>query len=726
MNQVPPQSLQPTIALRFAPSKVIISTLMLLFVFAVITVFYATQLPSVTGQFSVEEQQLTYSDQGNRHIVTAISGIPDEWLPLSAVDLIEEPDYLNYYQRYNAFFEKQSALFHHLSQSHVLLKTEGGATLKVNTGYRHWYELPFNFWAQLIPVAVALIIGAWLWSFRQNDPAATQYYISAIFIAVTIFPAAIYSSRPLAVSGEVFHFLSVMDHLGLYIFCAAMLSLNWLFPYPISALKVPRYLYIGFASLWVLNTLQWLPNFDVSIRLVSCATLIGVISMVLIHWWRSRTQPQFLILIKWFALSTIFGPSIFVVLIFLPPIFEIEPLISQSFAFGAFASIYLIMAIAVSRYKLFEYERWWSESLIWFAFGLLVIGLDVLFIVLLDISYQQASWLALALTGWVYFPIRQRLLHKLVLSNEQKLQTLLPDIVSVIAGSANHSQLSSGMQDCLVKLYDPLYINSLPQRLDKVNVSSDGSQLMIPLPDKDRRLELLYADRGKRLFNSHDQKTANALVNLFNNAVTASKAKEEGIQLERKRIRQDMHDTLGGYLLSIMHKKQDPQSALLARYAWNELRDILSALDDNMSPLSMNLLRWKGALEKLFTGDDLAFNFNLHSSAIEVESQLGGLQRLNLGQVLREAVTNAFRHAAPTFINVDIQYDSGNLLIRIENDGQVAPPDSWKPGRGLTHIRSRVAQLQGVINWQMSSVGHLVMTLSVPIVLKHTTQQGRV
>lgn len=718
-------TLQPPIVLRFAPSKVIVTTLMLLFVVAAMVVFYASRLPSVAGQFDVAEQQLIYSANGERHVITSLSGIAGEWIPLTAIDLIEEPDYLNDYDRYNDFFDKQSTLFHHLTQNHVALKKTDGSTITLKIEHRSWYQLPLKFWAQLGPVAIALIISAWLWSFRQNDPAASQYYISAIFIALTIFPAAIYSTRPLAIPGDVFHLLSVLDHLGLYMFCAAMLSLNWLFPHPLSPLKVPRYLYLGCASLWIFNTLQWLPNFDLSIRLVACATLAGVILMVLVHWRRNRAKPQNLILIKWFALSNIFGPSVFVILIFLPPIFEIEPLISQSFAFGAFATIYLIMAIAVSRYKLFEFERWWSESLIWLAFGLLVIGLDMLFILLLDISYQQASWLALAVTGWVYFPIRQWFLNKLVFSNEQKLQTLLPDIVSVIAGSANHSELSSGMQDCLAKLYDPLYISSQAQPLKQVKVLDDGSRLMIPLPDQQKSLELLYADRGKRLFNSHDQKTANAIVNLFSNAVIASKAKEEGMQSERKRIRQDMHDALGGYLLSIMHRKHDPQSALLARYAWNELRDILSALDDKMSPLSINLLRWKGALEKIFTGDEVAFNFKIDGSVIEIDSELDGMQRLNLGQVLREAVTNAFRHAAPTFINVNIQYEAGNLLIQIENDGCVSAPNTWKPGRGLTHITSRVTQLDGSIDWQLSSRGHIVMSLALPVPLKNKAKQSR-
>ena len=710
------------IHLRFAPNRVIFTSLISLFIIDLLCILYASGLPNFEGKFVINEGAPTYIDSNNTLKVSALSGIDHEWLTLESNDLIEEPDYLNEYRLYNDFFDKQSRLFEHASHKTLHLKSDQDTITTVNVITKPWFQLPLMFWVQLTAANMAVLIGAWLWSFRQSDKAAIQYFMSAIFIALCIFPAAIYSTRALVLPGEIFHFLSILDHLGLFMFCAAMLSLNWLFPYPLRAIPLPLYLYVVFFLLWLANTFQLFPNFDISIRGVAVITLICVILMVMTHWRRNTAQPQYLIMIKWFSLATIAGPGLFLSLIFLPPLFGITPFISQGFAFVAFLIIYLSMAIAVSRYKLFEYERWWSESLIWLLLGLLVIGMDVLIIFILDLSFQQASWLALAITGWLYFPLRQFILNKILLRNDQSLRTHFPYVVSVIAGSANQDQLISGLEHCLAKIFDPLYIERTNQSLESVQLASDGSRLFIPFQDQTKSIEVVYAERGKRLFNSHDYKTANALVDLFQHAIIAQRAKEDGAHSERRRIRQDMHDSLGGYLLSIMHRKVDPQSALLARYAWNELRDILSALDERMSPLSLELLRWKSTLEKLVSSDKLIFNFFIDESILNSEIELNGFQRLNLGQILRESVTNAFRHAQPSLISAFFEYQHAHLLCTIKNNGHTNAPEQWIPGRGLRHIRNRVEQLNGSVEWNLNESNCLVMTLKIPLGINSSGQ----
>jgi len=701
--------------MHFAPNRVIVVTLISVFLLVLLCIIYAIKLPHVEGQFSVKNGTLFYVENSLEHPVIALSGIQNEWIPLTASDLIEEPDYLNEYPLYNAFLEKQNTIFRHLSNDQVLLKKQGGEIFQVKVISKHWFALPLMFWVQIIAASLAIIIGAWLWSFRQDDRAAWQYFISAIFIAMCIYPAAIYSTRSLALPGQVFHLLSVLDHLGLYLFCAAMLSLNWLFPYPLGTENLPIYLYIFFALVWLANTLQILPDFDFSIRGMALLTLIMVICMVYMHWQRNRFKPQYLILIKWFSLATIAGPGLFLAMIFMPPLFGFEPVISQGFAFVAFLVIYLAMAIAVSRYKLFEFERWWSESLIWISFGLLLISMDLLIVYLLDLSYQQASWVALAITGWIYFPLRQLILKKILLINDQSIRTHFPYVVSVIAGSANQMQLMKGMEDCIRKIFDPMHIEYVNKSTNYVQLFNDGSRVLVPLPDQSKSIEMIYADKGKRLFNSYDQKTASALIDLFRHALIASKAKEEGATYERNRIRQDIHDSLGGYLLSIMHRKSDPQSALLARYAWNELRDILSALDERLSPLSVELLRWKSTLEKSVVSDKLIFEFIIDESVMDSHVELNGFQRLNLGQILREAVTNAYRHANPSLISAYFEYRDGRLSCTIKNDGAFAVPEKWVAGRGMQHIKNRAQQLKAEVSWAIEESGVLAMSLNVPL-----------
>lgn len=85
-----------------------------------------------------------------------------------------------------------------------------------------------------------------------------------------------------------------------------------------------------------------------------------------------------------------------------------------------------------------------------------------------------------------------------------------------------------------------------------------------------------------------------------------------------------------------------------------------------------------------------------------------------LESVLREVITNALKHAAPSHINVEIVADASRLRASVENNGNIADPLTWKDGYGLRNMRGRLEELGG--NLSISDGANEVrLTIDVPL-----------
>jgi signal transduction histidine kinase len=94
-------------------------------------------------------------------------------------------------------------------------------------------------------------------------------------------------------------------------------------------------------------------------------------------------------------------------------------------------------------------------------------------------------------------------------------------------------------------------------------------------------------------------------------------------------------------------------------------------------------------------------------------------QRLNLGRILREAASNALRHAAAKAIEFGVFLEHGRLRIALRHRGAVGEPARWQEGTGLATMRRRAADLSGAIAWRLEPAAEgdavLCLELSVPL-----------
>jgi len=208
-------------------------------VMAFVALFVAVDRPWLGVTFSAEDWSAIV------RIESVASDGPARMLPPGAAvatigdmmpepgDLIEEPDVAESYKALSRFFERQALLSRIIGREIVAITTaepEASQVLVKPAAHRPITSLPGVFWVQLLTGLATLVIGAWVWSLRRHDAAAWLLAVAGLSIPVSAFPAAIYSSRELALPGDLFHALTAINHFGTLLFGVAMLALFLIYP----------------------------------------------------------------------------------------------------------------------------------------------------------------------------------------------------------------------------------------------------------------------------------------------------------------------------------------------------------------------------------------------------------------------------------------------------------------------------------------------------------------
>ena len=243
--------------------------------------------------------------------------------------------------------------------------------------------LPVLFWYQLLCGLVAALTGLGVLAFRPQAQAARAYGLTGLSFLLITFTAALYSSRELALPGHFFRLLSVANHLGAMLFAGAFIGLLWHYPTPLGRLPLQKWLLGGYLGIWLLDTLQWLPDTDWGIRLPVIAGLFVSMSFAVMQWRRSNARPVERAALKWFMFSIYLAGSTFVVAIFITTWLGLPRPLKQGYAFGLVVFMYLGVAFGILRYRLFDLDRWWVSVWLWLLAGASLIAVDMMMVYLL-------------------------------------------------------------------------------------------------------------------------------------------------------------------------------------------------------------------------------------------------------------------------------------------------------------------------------------------------------
>lgn len=177
-------------------------------------------------------------------------------------------------------------------------------------------------------------------------------------------------------------------------------------------------------------------------------------------------------------------------------------------------------------------------------------------------------------------------------------------------------------------------------------------------------------------------------------------AKERGAVVERQRIARDLHDDVAPQLLTMIHSVESKENRERARAAMQTLRESIYMLSDPHDlPLETIFAEWR--IEAAERAEVAGVELSWQQPQEVPELSLTLRQRLNLGRVLREAISNALCHANPSIFKITVEVSKYRLLMRLNHNGHITQPEAWRPGKGLNNMRMRIAELSGHIEWHL-------------------------
>lgn len=196
-------------------------------------------------------------------------------------------------------------------------------------------------------------------------------------------------------------------------------------------------------------------------------------------------------------------------------------------------------------------------------------------------------------------------------------------------------------------------------------------------------------------------------------AESEREAANDALATERQRIYDDLHDDLGARLLQLVYEASTPQQADLARAALQDLRDVVSrsrgapgTLEDVLSDIRREAAQRLGAI-----GAELRWE----QPDTLPDHRLPHDRALHLYRIVREAITNALRHAPGRRIRVRVRVAESSLDVELTDDGHAGPPTDASAGRGLSSMQQRAQQLDGEIAWLPGTEGGTKVLLTMPL-----------
>jgi signal transduction histidine kinase len=202
---------------------------------------------------------------------------------------------------------------------------------------------------------------------------------------------------------------------------------------------------------------------------------------------------------------------------------------------------------------------------------------------------------------------------------------------------------------------------------------------------------------------------------------------KHAMEKERRRIARNLHDDLGASLAEIgmyaeaaRRKTAMPEAAEAMSFVSARIRSMSEALDAvvwSVNPANDSLNKLTSYLCEIY--QDL-FAVSAIRGRIDLQDEIPPLplnpeERANIFLTVREAMNNVLKHSGASEVWLRIKMDGPNFQLSLEDNGRGFDPTASEhlSRNGLSNMRSRIAELGGVLDVQ-STVGRgTILALSI-------------
>ncbi len=195
---------------------------------------------------------------------------------------------------------------------------------------------------------------------------------------------------------------------------------------------------------------------------------------------------------------------------------------------------------------------------------------------------------------------------------------------------------------------------------------------------------------------------------------------------EKKSIAAELHDDLGvrlsalKYFITSLKKYLSPGNAQAQVIFDKTIATIDESVEDvrylliNLSPKTLNEYGYLVAVEDLVNKLSHLHIINISLTQKNMEKRLHPDIEAGLYRITQELINNTMKHANAGSIQLTIERTSGAILLHYADDGKGFDPIINTGGYGIENINTRVALLNGKIEWNAEVNRAAEVVISVP------------
>jgi len=204
---------------------------------------------------------------------------------------------------------------------------------------------------------------------------------------------------------------------------------------------------------------------------------------------------------------------------------------------------------------------------------------------------------------------------------------------------------------------------------------------------------------------------------------------EQQVETERRRIARDLHDEVGSRLTHIANVSELLESgdqaaselrsqlgtiSTLVRQLINNLREVVWTINPKNDPLPSLAAFLSDYAERFTSSTNISFRLDLDGEYPPMLVSSDTRNHLLLS--MKEALTNAVRHASAKTIHVKIHVEGERLEVLVSDDGcGFDVGRSVEAGHGLQNLADRMALVKGRVDIASRPGGGTNVALSVPL-----------
>ncbi len=221
---------------------------------------------------------------------------------------------------------------------------------------------------------------------------------------------------------------------------------------------------------------------------------------------------------------------------------------------------------------------------------------------------------------------------------------------------------------------------------------------------------------------------------IFNLLLAQNKKVEEGKQLEKKRISEELHDGILGQMLGIrlilsgLNNKTDSDSVLKR----SDLLKKLQGLEEEIRTISHELSRASQekihnfivSIEELVKTIQDSSKMKCHfeyDHKIDWD-QLKGDIKINIYRIVQESLQNCIKHAKATKVDLLFESEGDHVRIIVLDNGVGFDQKKGKRGIGLKNINSRLEKLKGTYDIQSKIGQGTKVVVTIPCIMEEEAE----